>query len=165
MGGKAQTSKGPRLFPEDRLRCRFYEPLVLLDVLDRNGQQRISRCPSEDQAAPQLQLRELRRTFVGQLAYVCDYIEGGDTVTAMALEMQPSSITFWVAPNIEPSAGTISSPRGILNTPQSLAFSGSENRGLSRRMRLPRGVLALTSKKLKRARPLCKRHCTSVWQV
>jgi hypothetical protein len=123
----AQTSKGPRLSPEDRLKCRFYEPLVLLHVLDRNGQQRISRCPSEDPVAPQLQLRELRRTFLSQLAYVCDYIKGGDTVTAMALEAQPSGITFWVASNIELSTGTISFLRGILNTLQSLAFSGSEH--------------------------------------
>jgi hypothetical protein len=128
MNGKnAQTSKGPRLSPEDRLKSRFYEPLVLLHVLDRNGQQRISRCPSEDPVAPQLQLRELRRTFLDQLAYVCDYIKGGDTVTAVALEAHPSGVTFWVASNIEPSAGTISFLRGILNTLQSLAFSRSEH--------------------------------------
>jgi hypothetical protein len=126
-GKKAQTSKGPRLSPEDRLKCRFYEPLVLLHVLDRNGQQRISHCPSEDPAATQLQPRELRRTFLGQLAYVCDYVKGGDTVTAMALEAQPSGVTFWLASNIEPSAGTISFLRGILDTLQSLTFSGSEH--------------------------------------
>ena len=122
---KTQTR---RRCPEDRLRNRFYEPLVLLHVLDRNGQQRISRCPSEDLLAPQLQLRELRRTFLDQLAYVCDYIKGGDTVTAMALETQPSGVTFWVASNTEPSAGTISFVRWILNTLQSLVLSRPEQR-------------------------------------
>ncbi|KAF4630628.1 hypothetical protein G7Y89_g7512 [Cudoniella acicularis] len=126
-GRKAQTSKGSRLSPEDRLKSRFYKPLVLLYVLDRNGQQRISCCSSEDSVTPQLQLRELRQSFLDQLAYVCDYIKGGDTVIAIALEAQPSGVTFWVASNIEPSAGTISFLRGILNTPQSLAFSRSEH--------------------------------------
>ena len=84
------TMRGPRLNPEDRLRSRFYEPLVLLHVLDRTGELRISRCPSEDRVTDNLQLRELRRTFLDQLAYVCDHVKGGDTVTAMALEAQPS---------------------------------------------------------------------------
>ncbi len=117
-GKEAHT---PRLSPEDRLKSRFYEPLVLLHVLDRNGQQHISRCPSEDLVAPQLQLRELRRTFLGQLAYVCDYTKGGDTVTAMALEAQPSGVIFWVASNIELSLKVVSFLQGILNTLQRLA--------------------------------------------
>lgn len=124
-GKMAQT---PRFSSEDRLRSRFYEPLVLLHVLDRNGQQHISRCPSEDLVTPQLQLRELRRTFLGQLAYVCDYIKGGDTVTAIALEAQPSGVTFWVASNTNLSASTISFLRRILNTLKSLVSSGPEQR-------------------------------------
>lgn len=124
-GKKART---PRFCPEDRLKSRFYEPLVLLHVLDRTGQQRISRCPSEDLVTPQLQLRELRRVFLDQLAYVCDNIMGGDTVTAMALESQPSGVTFWLASNTEPSAMTISFIHGILNTLQNLAFSRPEQR-------------------------------------
>ncbi|KFZ25279.1 hypothetical protein V502_00239 [Pseudogymnoascus sp. VKM F-4520 (FW-2644)] len=44
-------------------------------------------------------LRELRRTFLDQLAYVCDNIKGGDTVAAIALEAQPSGVTFWAASN------------------------------------------------------------------
>lgn len=118
----------PRFSDEHRLQSRFYEPLVILHILDRNGQQHISRCPSEDLFAPQVQLRELRRTFLGQLAYVCDYLKGGDTVTAMALEAQPSGVTFWVASNIELSAGAISFLRGILHTLQGLALSRPEQR-------------------------------------
>ncbi|CZT53494.1 uncharacterized protein RSE6_15090 [Rhynchosporium secalis] len=77
--------KGPRLNAEDRLRSLFYEPLILLHLMDRNGELRISRCPSEDRVTDHLQLRELRRTFLDQLAYVCDHLKGGETVTAMAL--------------------------------------------------------------------------------
>jgi hypothetical protein len=120
----------PRYFRsrEDRLNMRFYEPLVLLHVLDRNGQQQISHCPSEDLVATQIQLRELRRTFLGQLAYVCDYKKGGDTVTAMALEARPSGVTFWVASNNDLSATTISFLRGIMKTLQSLATCAPEQR-------------------------------------
>ncbi len=122
-GNGAQT---PRLSAEDRLKSRFYEPLVLLHVLDRNGQRHTLRCPSEDLVAPQQQLRELRRTFLGQLAYVCDYTKGGDTVTAMALEKQPSGTVFWVASNTKPSASVIDFLRGILRTLQRLEFSPPE---------------------------------------
>lgn len=125
-GKKTRASNCPRLSPEDRLKSRFYEPLVLLHILDRSGQ-RISRCPSEDPVVPQLNLREFRRTFLDQLAYICDFVKGGDTVTAMALEAQPSGVTFWVASNTEPSTGTLYFLQGILNTLQSLASSGSEH--------------------------------------
>ncbi|KAH6664598.1 hypothetical protein B0J14DRAFT_493340, partial [Halenospora varia] len=50
----------------------------------------------------------LRRTFLDQLAYVCDHIKGGDTVIAIALKAQPPGVTFWVASNDELSMGTIS---------------------------------------------------------
>lgn len=114
--------------PENRLEHRFYEPLVLLHVLDRSGQHQISRCPSEDPVIPQLQLREFRRIFLDQLAYVCDYLKGGDTVTAMALEEQPSGVTFWVASNTTPSTKTIVFLQGVLNTLRSLALSRPEQR-------------------------------------
>jgi hypothetical protein len=148
-GKKAQPSKGPRLSPEDRLNSRFYEPLVLLHVLDRSDQQRVSRCPSEDPLTPQLQLRELRRTFLDQLAYVCDYVKGGDTVTAIALEAQPSGVTFWVASNIEPSARTISFLRGILCTLQGLATSPSEDLKTVVEDEITRSCIAFNLKRVK----------------
>ena len=70
-------ARTPRMSPEVKLLYRFYEPLVLLHVLDPIGEQRISPCPSEDLVAPRLELRELRRNFLEQLAYICDYEKGG----------------------------------------------------------------------------------------
>jgi hypothetical protein len=119
--------KGPRLNSEDRLRSRFYEPLILLHLMDRNGELRVSRCPSEDRVTDHLQLRELRRTFLDQLAYVCDHVKGGDTVTAIALEAQPSGVTFWVTSNTNFSIVTTSFLQGILSTLQSLTFSPSDS--------------------------------------
>lgn len=76
------TMSGPRLHLEDQLRSRVYELLVFLYVLDRIGELRVSRYPSEDRVTDHLQLRELRRIFLDQLAYVCDQIKGGDTIIA-----------------------------------------------------------------------------------
>lgn len=123
-------ARTPRFSPEHRLKCRFYEPLVLLHVLDPIGEQRIPPCPSEDLVAPWLELRELRRNFLEQLAYICDYEKGGDTVTAMALEARPSGITCWVASNTKPSKSTISFLRGVLDTLKSLASSHPEQRNI-----------------------------------
>lgn len=127
MGKKHNSSKGilkgPRFSPDDRLGRRFYEPLVLLNLLDRNGEQRILNCPSEDDITPLSQTRELRRDFLRQLAYVCDYVKGGDTVTAIALQKEPSNVTFWVASNKNISKNTISFLRGILTTLQCILSS------------------------------------------
>lgn len=72
------------------------------------------------------QLRELRRTLLDQLAYVCHNIKGGDTVTAIALEAQPSGVTFWAAPNNNVPARTISFLQAILSTLQTLASCPTE---------------------------------------
>ncbi|KFY28260.1 hypothetical protein V493_03027 [Pseudogymnoascus sp. VKM F-4281 (FW-2241)] len=109
-----------------KLLRRFYEPLVLLHVLDPNGEQRIPRA-WEDADTVHMQLRNLRRNFLNQLAYVCDYINGGDSVTAIALEVQPSVVTFWMASNSEVSTLTTSFLRGILKTLQGLDLTQSED--------------------------------------
>jgi len=116
----------PRLDPEDRLLKRFYEPLVLLHVLDQNGEQRTPRSLGIRDSSD-MQLRELRRTFLDQLAYVCDNIKGGDTVTAMALEAQPSGAVFWVASNNGVSTRTTEFLDKVLCTLQSLAACQTES--------------------------------------
>jgi hypothetical protein len=115
-----RSSKTPRLDPDGRRLARFYEPLVLLHVLDPNGWRGIPRA-TEETDTTHTQLRELRQTFLDQLAYVCDDIKGGDTVTAIALEAQPSGVTFWVASNNNVPARTILFLREILSTLQNLA--------------------------------------------
>lgn len=124
---KVQSSKTPRLDPVDRLLKRFYEPLVLLHVLDPNGERRTPRRAVDVTDTPDMELRELRRTFLDQLAYVCDNTKGGDTVTAMALEAQPSGVIFWVASNSGVSTGTTSFLRKVLGTLQGLTLCRTES--------------------------------------
>ncbi|PVH69842.1 hypothetical protein DL98DRAFT_438189, partial [Cadophora sp. DSE1049] len=69
----------------------------------------------------------LRRVFLDQLAYVCDHVNGGDTVIVIALEALPSGITFWVTSNTNFSAVTTSFLQGILSTLQSLTSSLPDN--------------------------------------
>jgi hypothetical protein len=80
---------------------RFYEPLVLQHVL---GPTRGSRIQCElpdslDGSEPGTDKCKLRRLFLNSLAYVCDYEKGGSTVTAIAVEMRPAGVVFWVAAN------------------------------------------------------------------
>lgn len=119
-----QRSK--RRSAEEKLLYRFYEPLVLLHILDKHGGLPVSRCPSQDHIASQLDLPELRRSFLNQLSYVCDYLKGGDTVTAIALESAPSGVTFWVTSNSQISKNTKDHLNGILELLRSLANFPSE---------------------------------------
>ncbi|KIN09150.1 hypothetical protein OIDMADRAFT_109644, partial [Oidiodendron maius Zn] len=95
-------------------------------VLDRNGEQRTPRSP-EIRDPSDMQLRELRRAFLDQLAYVCDNIKGGDTVTAIALEAQPSGAIFWVASNNGVSTRTTGFLDRVLCSLQSISVCQTES--------------------------------------
>ncbi|OAL42582.1 hypothetical protein IQ07DRAFT_669315 [Pyrenochaeta sp. DS3sAY3a] len=89
----------PRLDPQERLLCRFYEPLVLLYTLGSTREERMcAAMPSRDYLA-HLPLKDLRRIFLSELAYVCDYDKGGETVAALGLQTTPQGHIFWVASN------------------------------------------------------------------
>jgi hypothetical protein len=86
---------------DDSLMMRFYEALVLQHVLDRTRGSRI-QCElldSLDDSELGIGNCKLRRSFLNSLAYICDYKRGGTTVTAIALEMRPEGVVFWVAAN------------------------------------------------------------------
>ena len=77
-----------------KLLNRFYEPLVLLRVLDPNRGSRILRFKAEPNGE-----EELRRSFIDYVAYICDYEKGGDTVTGAAMQKEPAGVTIWLAAN------------------------------------------------------------------
>jgi len=83
-----------------KLQKRFYEALVLMAVLGKN---RGIRLEEEDF---NLELdtydpgeKQLRRSFIRNLAYLCDFETGGDRTTAFALEQTPQGIVYWLASN------------------------------------------------------------------
>ena len=113
----------PRL-NSSKLMMRFYEPLVLLHVLDRQTEQRLP-CSQEDESTDHLPQRQTQRMFLEQLAFICDYTKGGDTVTALAIEACPSDVTFWIASNTTPKQKVISFLQEILGLLKSASLSSS----------------------------------------
>ena len=104
----------PRLNPQERLLRRFYEPLVLLHTLGctRGDRARTAMPPRENLA--DLPLKDLRRTFLNELAYMCDYDKGGETVTALGLQSTPERHIFWVATNTGSETTIIDFLRSLL---------------------------------------------------
>jgi hypothetical protein len=83
-----------------RLLHRFFEPLVLLYVLDRTQGAHLARPTSERLPLDELTVQELRRCFLDSLSYLCDFEKGGDTVTAIAVGSVP--LKYYVSCNKTP---------------------------------------------------------------
>jgi hypothetical protein len=104
----------PRTNPQERLLGRFYEPLVLLYTLGpTRGDHVPTAVPLRDNIA-HLPLLDLRRMFLSDLAYICDYDKGGETVTVIGLQSTPQKHIFWVASNVGSKMKTIKFLRSLL---------------------------------------------------
>jgi hypothetical protein len=92
----------PRVSNQKRNRVlhRFYEPLVLLYVLDRTQGDHLARPTYERLPLEDITAKELRRRFLDSLSYICDFDKGGDTTTAIMLADAP--LTYYVACNKTP---------------------------------------------------------------
>ncbi|KAL2845027.1 hypothetical protein BJY01DRAFT_263715 [Aspergillus pseudoustus] len=88
---KPKTVGPPRLDPYHRLLSRFYEPLVLLQLLGKSGGNPTPRPLGLDAA------QATRRMFLQNLSFICDYNRGGETCTAIALESTETCYRFWAA--------------------------------------------------------------------
>jgi hypothetical protein len=99
LSTSSQKNGRPRMDRTEKLLHRFYEPLVLLRVLDpTRGAQNSSMVPDSRSDTSQ----DLRRKFLDQLSWTCDYKHGGDTVSAIAAEANPQGTIFWLAANTNP---------------------------------------------------------------
>lgn len=79
-----------------KLLRRFYEPLVLLGVLDpTRGAHRPDLIIDRGLDEPS----KLWRNFLDQLSWLCDSDAGGDTVTSVAAQKTIQHPCFWVASN------------------------------------------------------------------
>lgn len=94
-----QSPTKPRLDRRIRQLSRFYEPLVLLYTLGSTRGEHTCAVLSNQENVSHMPLKELRRKFLSDLAYMCDFDKGGDTVTAIGLESTPQRYIFWVASN------------------------------------------------------------------
>ncbi|KAJ5926232.1 hypothetical protein N7516_008005 [Penicillium verrucosum] len=90
---KPKTVGRPRFDPYHKVLSRFYEPLVLLRLL---GQSRGNHQPKpHDVNAGQA----VRRDFLRNLSYICDFEKGGDTCTAIGLADLSACYRLYVASN------------------------------------------------------------------
>lgn len=81
---------------DEKLLRRFYEPLVLLGVLDpTRGAHRPDLVAERGLNEPS----KLWRNFLDQLSWLCDSNPGGDTVTSVAAQKTIDHPCFWVASN------------------------------------------------------------------
>lgn len=83
-----------------KLLKRFYEALVLLYTLGKNRGGPTAEEEIENEPDPeQMDSIRLRRSFVRNLAYLCDFETGGDRVAAIALENTPQGTIYHLATN------------------------------------------------------------------
>jgi hypothetical protein len=115
----------PRMDPTERLLHRFYEPLVLLRVLDpTRGAQNTNMVPDSGSDT----LQELRRKFLDQLSWTCDYKPGGDTVSAIAAEETPQGTIFWLAANTNPTQKALPHLEWILKQLENSSSASEQER-------------------------------------
>lgn len=108
-----KVSNRPRMNPTERLRHRFYEPLLLLGMLNPRR--------NKNHGQPTIAFRNRNfisdwRRFLDALAWFGDYQHGGKTVTAVAAESLPAGVHYWVASTHEKSATLIQSTLKHLST-------------------------------------------------
>jgi len=84
----------PRFDGMERLLHRFYEPLILLKILE----------PTQGRQNPQVQtestaeeFRDVWGNFLDCLSWLCDYKPGGKTVASVAAQGEPKGPVFWLA--------------------------------------------------------------------
>ena len=108
MDNSSRAQEGKR----KKLLHRFYEPLVLLYVLDRTQGDHILRQDPERLPSGEISLQELQRNLLDALSYVCDFDKGGDTTTAIAAASAP--LTYYVASNKDAAEEAVPFLRSLL---------------------------------------------------
>lgn len=166
-GSKASTRTDsvspnrPRILPQERLLSRFYEPLVLLYTLGRTRADHVRAVMPSQKDIAHLPLVDIRRMFLSDLAYMCDYDKGGETVTAIGLQSTPQRHIFWIASNVGSKTKTIDFIRSILA--QIVHVSAASN-ATQLATELASQCIAFATPRIKKYRSLLKpllRRCTS----
>jgi hypothetical protein len=101
----------PRLDPREAFRRTFYERLLLLEMLQwRLGRLELDPAPASGNTIH----THPWRAFLDQLAWVCDYTNGGDSTSGIAVQNTPDGPRYWLAANFDPKQKGISHLEVIL---------------------------------------------------
>ncbi|TVY77017.1 hypothetical protein Focb16_v006779 [Fusarium oxysporum f. sp. cubense] len=86
----------PRLDKYEKILSRLFENLALFHILKGiDGPHMVTAHAPTD-------VQGIRRRFLKNLCFICDYRKGGDTTTSIALESQTNEVILWVAANCTP---------------------------------------------------------------
>jgi hypothetical protein len=120
---KSRRPELPRFDQIDRRLHCFYEPLVLLRILEPTRGSRKHEMPLES-THESFQTRCHR--FLDHLSWLCDYRTGGRTVSSIAVERTPQGPIYWLAANESPDKKVRDHLERILHQLESLASSPEE---------------------------------------
>jgi hypothetical protein len=113
----------PRFDQIDRRLHRFYEPLVLLRILEPTRGSRKHEMPVE---STDESFEKSTHKFLDNLSWLCDYRTGGRTVSSIAVEETPQCPIYWLAANESPNKEVRDHLEWILQHLESLASSPPE---------------------------------------
>lgn len=111
----AQQMNRPDRFSQKRPLCRSYEPLVLLYTLGSTDEDYIHTMLPTEEDTLYLPPKTTMRKFLEDIAYVCDYDIGHDTVTAIGMQSSSQKNILWIASNSPPARQIISFVNARLN--------------------------------------------------
>lgn len=77
----------------NKLAARFYEPIILLKVLNATCDRKLSDAPDPSSDMTQSS-RDTFQWFVNALAQLCDSVKGGKSVTAFVVLQHPDHIEY-----------------------------------------------------------------------
>lgn len=100
----------PRMEPYTRLLFRLYEALSLLFIIRPIGG------PHVVSQLGNYTTQDVRRRFLKNLAFLCDYKKGGSTATAIAVENCYDCYVFWVASNEGAGDKVVDFLKDVLNS-------------------------------------------------
>jgi hypothetical protein len=98
LSSSARRPGKPRLDPREAFRQTFYERLLLLEMLQwRIGRLELDPAPDAGNTVHP----HSWRTFLDQLAWLCDYTNGGDSTSGIAVQATPAGPKYWMAANFD----------------------------------------------------------------
>jgi hypothetical protein len=117
----------PRLDSTKRLLHRFYEPLVLLSILEPT---RGDREPHFASGFDTVESYHLWHKFLDQISWLCDYESGGKTVSAIAVQATPQGPTYWLSTNSDPTTKALPHLEWVLRRLANLRELSSDQLGI-----------------------------------
>ncbi|KAJ6197783.1 hypothetical protein J3E72DRAFT_395345 [Bipolaris maydis] len=116
--------------------------------------------PSQKEIA-HLPLLDIRRMLLSDLAYICDYDKGGETVTAIGLQATPQRRIFWIASYVGSKTKIIDFFRSILTQ---IVHVSAASRATQLATELALQCIAFATPRIRKCRGLLKpllRKCTT----